>query len=173
MKQSIVQTISCPACKRGEAVNKEQVFGVFHSKPYAKKRRALKKAPPQPAPQVGQAMTVEHLLTSPKLPEAFAPPNRAWIKNEEVEEKDEDKFIRNMIYLAGLVVGLVAVYFELERATFKFILLVVVLGLFLIWMKASNVRLARQLQNIALQRDTWICLRCGHEWINTSSNQKQ
>lgn len=116
-------------------------------------------------------MTVEHLLTSPKLPEAFAPPRQTWIKAEKVDEKAEDRFIRSMIYLAGFVVGLVAIYFEFELATFKFIFLVIVIGLIVIWMKASNVHLERQLQNIALQRDTWICLRCGDEWIGTPSDQ--
>lgn len=113
-------------------------------------------------PQVGKTTDIEYLLTEETFGESIAPPKPP--------DGEEDYFVLKMItgtvfVLAFIVGGAYSFGLDLLEIGLELFTLFV----FWLYLKPEGARL-KPLRTYRLRYDsTWLCLRCGYEWIKNKS----
>ena|SRR5215813_3439137 len=163
-KRQPVSAVACPGCKMGTAVNKREAYQAFHSKKYSKRRKALRSTARKMAPQVGKDTNIEYVLTDPTFAEQVAPPK---LLNE-----DDDFIPKIVIGGVAIITFPIAIAYELDLDLWEvgwelFALLTIYIYAKLDLALRSSFARRRQYDQ------TWLCLSCGYQWIDTKDNARK
>jgi hypothetical protein len=164
-KRQSVSAVSCPECKMGTAVNKREAYHAFHSKRYSKRRKALRPAAQQRTPQVGRDTNIEYVLIDPSFAERVAPPK---LLNE-----DDGFFPKIILWGVAIITFPIAIAYGFDLYLWKVgLLLFAILVIYI----AAKLDLAQLRSDFARRRQyeqTWLCLSCGYQWIDTKDNARK
>jgi hypothetical protein len=151
----------CPVCKIGVAVNKRTAYHTAKLRP--KRRKTSGTVTKRRGPQVGRMLTPEGAAASPAFLASVSPP-----------EMPADGWIENLfkVIVAGCVAVSVGLYvYGVDERVTDWGLLLVGFLLVLAFGKLDSIRMKRYEQRLSRYDKTWLCLRCGHEWMETRARQ--
>lgn len=161
-----LKTIPCVFCLKGLAVNKSQAYSVFHSTPYARRRKEWKKPRMRKGPQVGRMTTVEGALMSPKFGKMIAPHGLERDDRRTKSDNRSETISAWIVILAIFALELTLIGLGHDRSLARF----GTYALFILWLclptkwKVFRLWESRTKEGRAYHR-TWRCLTCGNEWI--------
>lgn len=163
-KKKSLRTVACRECGLGTAVNKHEAYRAFHSKQVAKWRKARAAEKQSAGPQVGKTTSLEYLLADPANAALFAP---------DKEAPAEDDFAPSMIYgtLAALAF-IVAVAYDLGKEWLKIVLVILAPLVFYPFFRLESARFERWYKQHRQYHRTWLCLRCGSEWVADEAGKR-
>lgn len=161
-KTKSLRTVACPKCKLGSAVNKSDAYQAFHSKEYAERRRVQAVADRTKGPQVGKTTDIEYLLTEQAFGESIAPPKPP-------DSKDDYFLAMTIIVTASALAFIIVGAYNFDLDWLEVGLELSTLAVLLLYLKLEGARRKPDLTYRLRYDYTWLCLRCGYEWIKNKS----
>ena len=154
----------CPACRYCAAVNKRAAHTVYHSAHYAKLREGGTPVLGHRGPQVGRIRTIEELMCDHEFIDRVKPAKKTSPSTNRNNRPPWEGFA----WIVGLLI-FVLLCLGTEVWPIKILAWLMCGVLLWITIMLDQVSLNKPIGRLGEYERSWICVKCGHEWIANSN----